>query len=162
MAIKLPLENLSGMYSWYLLLANIIAQKMKFSIKDSFSKCDWIRSFLRIWSHLLEKYLMENFIFCAVCWFGSWIGVHLLVKLLWQESFWNYSWDNSQSAITCSKSTIETLQQWCEICWKLTIKTPKRRQWCRFGVLIVNFEHISQLCSSVSIVNFEHVIANFT
>ena len=40
--------------------------KTKFSIKDFFSKCDQIRSFLRIWSHLLEKSLMENFIFCAV------------------------------------------------------------------------------------------------
>ena len=39
---------------------------MKFSIKDSFSKCDQIRSFLRIWSHLLKKSLMENFISCAV------------------------------------------------------------------------------------------------
>ena len=29
------------------------AQKMKFSIKDFFSKCDQIPSFLRIWSHLL-------------------------------------------------------------------------------------------------------------
>ena len=37
------------------------AQKMKFSIKDFFSKCD-----LRIWSHLLKKPLMENFIFCTV------------------------------------------------------------------------------------------------
>ena len=36
---------------------------MKFSIKDSFSKCDKIRSFLWIWTHLLEKSLMENFIF---------------------------------------------------------------------------------------------------
>ena len=42
------------------------AQKMKFSIKDFFSKCDQIRSFLRIWSHFLKKSLMENFIFCAV------------------------------------------------------------------------------------------------
>ena len=38
----------------------------KFSIKDSFSKCDQIRSFLRIWSHLLKKSLMDNFMFCAV------------------------------------------------------------------------------------------------
>ena len=42
------------------------AQKMKFYIKDFFSKCDQIRSFLRICSHLLKKSLMENFIFCAV------------------------------------------------------------------------------------------------
>ena len=33
--------------------------------------------------------------------------------------------------------------------------------WCRFGVFIVNFEHISHLCSSVSIVNFEHEIASW-
>ena len=42
------------------------AQKMKFSIKDFFSKCDQIRRKLRIWSHLLKKSQMENFIFCAV------------------------------------------------------------------------------------------------
>ena len=35
------------------------------------------------------------------------------------------------------------------------------RQWRRFGVFIVNFEHISHLYSSVSIVNFEHVIAGW-
>ena len=44
----------------------ITAQKMKFSIKDFFSKCDQIPRFMRIWSHLLKKSLMENFIFCAV------------------------------------------------------------------------------------------------
>ena len=39
---------------------------MKFSIKDFFSKRDRFHSFLRNWSHLLKKSLMENFIFCAV------------------------------------------------------------------------------------------------
>ena len=47
-------------------LNKVTAQKTKLSIKDFFSKCDQIGSFLRIWSHLLKKYLMENFIFCAV------------------------------------------------------------------------------------------------
>ena len=28
---------------------------------DFFSKCDQIRSFLRIWSHLPKKSVMENF-----------------------------------------------------------------------------------------------------
>ena len=42
------------------------AQKMKFFIKGFFSKCDQIRRKLRIWSHLLKKSLMENFIFFAV------------------------------------------------------------------------------------------------
>ena len=34
--------------------------------EDFFSKYDQIRSFLRIWSHLLKKTLTENSIFCAV------------------------------------------------------------------------------------------------
>ena len=42
------------------MLPNDTAQKMKFSIKDFFNK-----SFLRIWSDLLKKSLMENLIFCA-------------------------------------------------------------------------------------------------
>ena len=33
----------------------------------------------------------------------------------------------------------------CEICSKLTIKTPEPRQWRGSSVLIVNFEHISHL-----------------
>ena len=43
----------------------VTAQKMKFFIKDFFSKCDQICRELRIWSHLLKKSSMENFIFCA-------------------------------------------------------------------------------------------------
>ena len=39
---------------------------MKFSIRDFFSKYNQMRSFLRIWSHLLKKSLMENFIFDEV------------------------------------------------------------------------------------------------
>ena len=36
---------------------------MKFSIKDFFSKCEEISA---VNAHLLKKFLMENFIFCAV------------------------------------------------------------------------------------------------
>ena len=43
-----------------------MALKVKFSIKDVFSKYDQIRRKLRIWSHLVKKSLMENFIFCAL------------------------------------------------------------------------------------------------
>ena len=46
--------------------SRLIAQKIKFSINDLFSKCDQIRRKLRIWSHLLNKSLTENLIFCAV------------------------------------------------------------------------------------------------
>ena len=44
----------------------------------------------------------------------------------------------------------------CEICSKLTIKTPERRQRRRSGVFIVNFEYISYF-SNVSIVDFKQV-----
>ena len=43
-------------------LAAVTAQKVKFFIKDFCNKCDQIRSFLQIGSHLLKKSLMENFI----------------------------------------------------------------------------------------------------
>ena len=39
---------------------------MKFFFKDFYSNCDQIRRKLRIWSLLLKKSLMENFIICAV------------------------------------------------------------------------------------------------
>ena len=48
--------------------------KQKVSIKGFFSKYDQIRSFLEIWSYLLKKALMENFIFCAVYLEHPWIN----------------------------------------------------------------------------------------
>ena len=42
-------------------------QKMKFSVKDLFNKSEQIRCFMRICSRLLNKFLMEKFIF--VHWF---------------------------------------------------------------------------------------------
>ena len=40
---------------------------------------------------------------------------------------------------------------------KLAIETPEQRHSRRSGVFIVNFEHISNLLSSASIVDFEQV-----
>ena len=60
------------------------AQKMKFSIKDFFSKRDQIRRKLRIWSDLLKKSLMENAIF--VC-----IGYHLTNEIsIFAKIFFNF------------------------------------------------------------------------
>ena len=64
----------SRLFIWFLVLGfrkrylklNYTAKKIKISIKDFSTKCDQIRSFLRVWSHSLGKSLMENFIFCAV------------------------------------------------------------------------------------------------
>ena len=49
----------------------------------------------------------------------------------------------SQLEFTSSKLTIKELR--CEICSKLIIRTPERRQWRRSDVFIVNFEYISHL-----------------
>ena len=62
---KSMMETPKTMYEICWKLAKNTAQKMKFSIKDFFIKCDQIRSFLRNRSHLLKKSLMENLIFCA-------------------------------------------------------------------------------------------------
>ena len=65
----------------------------------------------------------------------------------------------------------------CEMCSKLTIKTPERLQWHHSDVFIVNFEHMLMAsfwslycwpwtyftpCSSVSIVNFGQINAGWT
>ena len=42
------------------------ARKMKFSMKDFFSKCSQIHRKLWIWSNLLKEFLMGNFISCSV------------------------------------------------------------------------------------------------
>ena len=50
----------------FCLLAQINAQKMNCFVKNLFCKCEHIRIKLRIYSHLLDKSLKENFIFCVV------------------------------------------------------------------------------------------------
>ena len=62
------------------------AQKMKFSINDFFSKCDQIRSKLRIWSRLLKKSFMEDFFFCA----AYWMSFHFCFFFFSWYSYRNY------------------------------------------------------------------------
>ena len=64
---------------------------MKFSIKDFFSKCDQIRRKLRIWSHLLRKSLMVNFIFCTVTplFNGSSYAHSLSSKIIQRHAKWS-------------------------------------------------------------------------
>ena len=50
----------------------------------------------------------------------------------------------TQQTFVYSKSAIETLEKVVKTRSELTIKTPEQRHWRRFGVFIVNFEHISQ------------------
>ena len=44
----------------------------------------------------------------------------------------------------------------CEICLKLAVRTPERRQWHRTGVFLVNFQqvsHIDLVFPSVTLIN---------
>ena len=69
---------------------------------------------------------------------------------------WKFNMFNQRSAFTASIYLLKVNNK--------NTKTKvwnKRRHWHRFGVFIVNFEHISHLCSSDSIVNFEHIIAGW-
>ena len=47
------------------------------------------------------------------------------------------------------------------ICSKLTMKTPERRQWHRFEVFIVNFQHILYLFLMLLLVNLNKVSCGF-
>ena len=51
--------------------------------------------------------------------------------------------------VTMINIKIETVEKSHKICSKLTIKTPERCQRLRFGVFIVDLEHISHHFSSV-------------
>ena len=63
---------------WFWFLAT---QKIKFSIKDFFSKCDQFQKKIRVWSHLLKKFLMENFIFCEAS---------ILISVFNKQAVWSY------------------------------------------------------------------------
>ena len=58
---------------------------MKFFIKDFLSKCEKIRSFLRIWSHSLNKSLMETSFF--VQWY---LRIILLGNYVMEENLFVY------------------------------------------------------------------------
>ena len=64
--------------SYHSSLLRYTAQKKKFSIKDFFSNCDQIRSFLLTWSHLLKK---SSFF---VQWY-SWLVVLNHIADAWQH-----------------------------------------------------------------------------
>ena len=64
------------------------AQKMKFSVTDFSSECDQTAGRkLRIWSHLLEKSIMENFNFCAKGAFCEYIHTKIKERFLEFRTF---------------------------------------------------------------------------
>ena len=133
---------------------------MKFSINDFFSKCDQIRRKLWIWSHLLKKSLMENFHF--LCSGHQQFFQHKRMHLgICKKSYhiyminpfhatglfpyllkWGY---RNQAGIYLFKANNRNTRTMCEICSKLTIKSPERRHLRSSGVFIVNFAQISHI-----------------
>ena len=79
-SFMLLIHKWSKVRAWFTICT---AQKNKFSVKDFFSKCDQIHSFLQIWSHLLNKCFMENSIFVK-CWLD--VKEFAVSKLQWIQS----------------------------------------------------------------------------
>ena len=100
---------------------------MKFSIKDFFSKCDQIHSFLRIWSRLLKKYLMENFIFYAASYHGNSCSRVFLQRALKHFAkslsfMLEYLFNNASSYMTKTVNTViceEFFEIFCTTCFRL-------------------------------------------
>ena len=67
---------------WRKLKESFTAQKMKFSIKYFFSKCEQIRRKLRIWSHLLKNPQWKTLIFVQYLLLCLYIGLMSWVSKL--------------------------------------------------------------------------------
>ena len=86
-------------------LLEIQCKKMKFSVKNFSSKCDHIRRKLRIWSHLLKKSLIENFMSWVVLGFNKVIkvtGPIFLRNSYYAENGINESFGSSNSTLQLS------------------------------------------------------------
>ena len=61
-------------------------QKIKFSVKNFFSKCDRIRKKLWIWSHLAKKFLMEKIHFlCSADYINNTLKINKKVSFAYRE-----------------------------------------------------------------------------
>ena len=89
---------------------------MKFSIKYFFSKCDQIRSFLRIWSDLLKK-------FCAV------YNVPGMVRRMHVRNFSIYK---TAVYTTCTQTYIYMQEKTCTQIFNLSSPAVKQKQTSRF------------------------------
>ena len=126
-------------------------KKIKFSIKEFFSECDQICSFLRIWSHLLKKSLMENFVFCVHCFLQRVVGKSdklqmfpLSDSLVTSSSFEQIIFrSRNESTNLCRRLSISDKPQGEVILWKkdfpLVIFPIHRREISQRGVKKSNF-----------------------
>ena len=109
----------------------------KLTISTSEQCLGWNLFFL---CKFIEKEISTQMSFrCPYCWlwtyFTSFSSV-FIVDFKYVFVYWVYCMFKGNNRNTRTR---------CEICSKLTIKTPERRYWRRSGVFIVNFEHVSHL-----------------
>ena len=105
-------------YDWHENVTTITAQKMKFSIKNFFSKCDQIHRKLRTRAHLLKKSLMEYFIFCAAI--RMWLEYHYISPAIISDyeldellNFWKALLLKRQFALVIlNKKSMKLISNW--------------------------------------------------
>ena len=78
-------------------------------------------------------------------WIASWESFLRLFRYQVVKKSWLRACNSHASRNYLLKVNNRNTRTRCEICSKLTLKIPKQRQWCRSGVFIVNFEHMSHL-----------------
>ena len=117
------------------------AQNLNFSIKDFFSKCDQIRSFLQIWPHLLKKSLMKNLIFSTVEFLGKALQKILVLSkdsrvqpVSFLENELPPFWRHLEKTFWCSFSRLHS------ILFSFTLNHPEAAT----KKLFLNFENVTK------------------
>ena len=123
-------------------------QKMKFSMKSFFSKCDQIHRKLCIWSHLLKTSLKENFICCAVVITNDLLPHHILLIYLKMDfssvsnvlSF-NIRWNSSSKLENKTLALVKIKQKHLVLICRQKMKIP----WLKRVALVVNISFTWQV-----------------
>ena len=77
-----------------------------------------------------------------------------LFWIVWLISWWLDVWMHFPAGNYMFKVNNRNSKTGCEICSRLTIKTPERHHCGRSGVFIVNFDHISHLFVVFLLISF--------
>ena len=85
------------------------------------------------------------------------VNLQIFSEQLFDKFNGNFMTWNGAPGRPLFKVNNRTAAKRCEICSKLTIKTPKQRHWHHSAAFIITFEHMSTHFSRVSIVDFEQV-----
>ena len=112
------------------------AQKMKFSMKGFFSEYDEILRNLRIWSHLLKKSFMENFIFCTVA-ISLILQSELLSEILTIANLWH-----PQAGLERAQNLSSGFVEWsCAVVLTTTLRSHRKKYFSPLSDFLVDFSY---------------------